>query len=213
MLLSGARPARRFGVTRLQVYRSPSGAMVGRSKSLLHRSRSAGTAPRERSPRPREWTPRPPSRGSGREGARARAALGGNPVKLISLSEMLSAPLFSRTGHALGAKAEIRRTGCSKSRVLPGFRSCCYTQYDMKRSSKVLAVSVPPQAARDFDRIADQEGRNKSELFREMLRVYRAYRETRTFESLQRYGAGEARRRGIRDERDVERLIQEARRG
>lgn len=76
----------------------------------------------------------------------------------------------------------------------------------------MLSVSVPPEAAKDFDRIARLEGRNKSELFREMLRVYRAYRETRTFESLQRYGAAAAGRRGIRDERDVERLIQEARR-
>lgn len=83
----------------------------------------------------------------------------------------------------------------------------------MKRSSAVLAVSVPPEAAKDFERIAREEGRNKSELFREMLRVYRSYRETRTFESLQRYGATQARRRGIVDERDVERLIREARRG
>lgn len=77
----------------------------------------------------------------------------------------------------------------------------------------MLAVSVPPEAAKDFERIARQEGRNKSELFREMLRVYRSYRETRTFESLQRYGATQARRRGIVDERDVERLVREARRG
>jgi metal-responsive CopG/Arc/MetJ family transcriptional regulator len=83
----------------------------------------------------------------------------------------------------------------------------------MKRSSAVLAVSVPPEAAKDFERIAREEGRNKSELFREMLRVYRSYRETRTFESLQRYGATQARRRGVVDERDVERLIREARRG
>lgn len=83
----------------------------------------------------------------------------------------------------------------------------------MKRASKVLSVSVPPELARDFERIAQQEGRNKSELFREMLGVYRAYLETRSFESLQRYGAAAARRRGVRDERDVERLIREARRG
>lgn len=35
--------------------------------------------------------------------------------------------------------------------------------------------------------------------------------ETGTFESLQRYGVAQARRLGIRDERDVERLIHEAR--
>jgi len=80
-----------------------------------------------------------------------------------------------------------------------------------QRTSKVLAVSVPPEAAREFERLARAEGRNKSELFREMLRVYGVYRETGTFESLQRYGAARARRLGIRDERDVERLIHEAR--
>jgi metal-responsive CopG/Arc/MetJ family transcriptional regulator len=82
-----------------------------------------------------------------------------------------------------------------------------------KRTSRVVAVSVPPQSAEDFERIARQEGRNKSELFREMLRVYGAYRETGRFESLQRYGATRARALGIRDEKDVERLIREARRG
>lgn len=75
-----------------------------------------------------------------------------------------------------------------------------------------MAVSVPPDAAGDFERIAALEGRNKSELFREMLRIYRAYRETGEFESLQRYGAARARRLGVMDERDVERLIDEARR-
>ena len=80
-----------------------------------------------------------------------------------------------------------------------------------KRSTKVLAVSVPPDIAEEFDRMATAEGRNRSELFREMLRVYRTYLETRTFESLQRYGAGQASRRGIRTEADVERLIREAR--
>jgi metal-responsive CopG/Arc/MetJ family transcriptional regulator len=80
-----------------------------------------------------------------------------------------------------------------------------------KRTSRVLAVSLPPDDAREFERLAADEGRNKSALFREMLRVYRTYRETGTFESLQRYGAARARRLGIHDERDVERLIAEAR--
>ncbi len=81
----------------------------------------------------------------------------------------------------------------------------------MKRASAVLSVSLPPDSAREFERLAELEGRNKSELFREMLAVYVTYRETQTFESLQRYGASMARQAGIRDESDVERLIQEAR--
>ena len=79
-----------------------------------------------------------------------------------------------------------------------------------KRTTRVLTVSVPPETAKDFDRIADEEGRNRSELFREMLRVYRTFLETRTFESLQRYGAAQASRQGITTEKDVERLIREA---
>jgi metal-responsive CopG/Arc/MetJ family transcriptional regulator len=80
-----------------------------------------------------------------------------------------------------------------------------------KRSSKVLSVSVPPELARDFEAIAEAEGRNRSELFREMLRVYSAYREVGQFETLQRYGAARARAVGASSEEDVARLIAEVR--
>jgi hypothetical protein len=46
-----------------------------------------------------------------------------------------------------------------------------------RRLLTLLSVSVPPEAAEEFERIAVIEGRNNSELFREMLRVYRACRE------------------------------------
>ncbi len=51
----------------------------------------------------------------------------------------------------------------------------------------------------------------RSELFREMLRVYRAYREVGQFETLQRYGAARARDVGVSSEEDVARLIAEVR--
>jgi metal-responsive CopG/Arc/MetJ family transcriptional regulator len=78
------------------------------------------------------------------------------------------------------------------------------------RSSRVVAVSLPPEAAADFGRVAEEEGRNRSELFREMLRVYLVYRETHTFESLQRYGAARARQRGVLHERGVGRVVRNA---
>jgi metal-responsive CopG/Arc/MetJ family transcriptional regulator len=90
-----------------------------------------------------------------------------------------------------------------------------HTRYDMPtrpRSSRVLAVSLPPADAADFEAVAEEEGRNRSELFREMLRVYRVYLETRTFESLQRYGAARARQAGIETEADVRRAIRGAKR-
>ncbi len=85
--------------------------------------------------------------------------------------------------------------------------------YDMakERSTRVVAVSLPPDDADAFDRLAQTEGRNRSEMFREMFRVYRTYAETRTFESLQRYGASKAAGLGVRTERDVERLVRVAR--
>lgn len=83
--------------------------------------------------------------------------------------------------------------------------------YDM-RKGRVISVSVPQESAREFERIAEEEGRNKSELFREMLRVYVARRAMERFQELQRYMSARARELGIRNERDVERLIQEFRR-
>ena len=75
----------------------------------------------------------------------------------------------------------------------------------MARTTRILGFSVPPKVAQEVERVSREERRTKSELFREMLRVSRSYRETGTFESLQRYGAAQARRLGIRDESDVER--------
>lgn len=79
-----------------------------------------------------------------------------------------------------------------------------------KRTSKVLSVSVPPEIAKGFEALAEKEGRNKSEMFREMLRIYQSFRETGQFETLQRYGAARARAVGVRTEADVRGLIEEA---
>lgn len=46
----------------------------------------------------------------------------------------------------------------------------------MSRTTKVLGFSVPPALAEEVEQIAQEERRTKSELFREMLRVYQAYR-------------------------------------
>jgi hypothetical protein len=80
-----------------------------------------------------------------------------------------------------------------------------------ERYSRVLAVSVPPAAERDFEGIALEEGRTKSELFREMLRVYTAWRATQRFESLQRYGAARAHEFRLDTEADIGRLVQAVR--
>jgi metal-responsive CopG/Arc/MetJ family transcriptional regulator len=49
----------------------------------------------------------------------------------------------------------------------------------MSRTSKTLGFSVPPALIKEVETIAKKERRTKSELFREMFRVYRRYSQQR----------------------------------
>ncbi|MBI3330314.1 MAG: ribbon-helix-helix protein, CopG family [Nitrospinae bacterium] len=49
----------------------------------------------------------------------------------------------------------------------------------MGRITKVLGFSVPPALAEEVEQVAKAERRTKSELFREMFRVYQRYRQQR----------------------------------
>jgi CopG family transcriptional regulator/antitoxin EndoAI len=77
------------------------------------------------------------------------------------------------------------------------------------RTTRILSLSLPPELAREAERIAKREGRTKSELFREALRRY--IQEQRWMD-LRRYGAQQARKLGI-GEPEVERVIEEYRKG
>jgi len=46
----------------------------------------------------------------------------------------------------------------------------------MGRTSKILGFSVPPTLVKEVETLAKQERRTKSELFREMVRVYQRFR-------------------------------------
>ena len=48
------------------------------------------------------------------------------------------------------------------------------------RTTKIVGFSISPAIVNEFEIIANEEGRNKSELFREMFRVYQRYRSYRT---------------------------------
>jgi metal-responsive CopG/Arc/MetJ family transcriptional regulator len=77
------------------------------------------------------------------------------------------------------------------------------------RTNKTLSLSLPPELAREAERIAKREGRTQSEIFREALRRY--IQEQRWLD-LRRYGAQQPRKLGIR-EPGVERVIEEYRKG
>ena len=50
---------------------------------------------------------------------------------------------------------------------------------NMNRTTKIMGFSVPPAVAKEVEALAKREHRTKSELFREMVRVYRRYRDRR----------------------------------
>jgi metal-responsive CopG/Arc/MetJ family transcriptional regulator len=83
----------------------------------------------------------------------------------------------------------------------------------MGRTAVTIGFSVPPELAREVERIAATEGRTKSELFREMVRVYRRESQLTAFEELAAYGRRRAAQTNVTTEEDVERLIHEARGG
>lgn len=81
----------------------------------------------------------------------------------------------------------------------------------MARTATTIGFSVTPELAADVERMAAVEGLSKSQLFREMVRVYKRDHELQAFEDLAAYGEQRARKRSIRTEDDVERLIHESR--
>lgn len=50
---------------------------------------------------------------------------------------------------------------------------------NMSRTTQILGFSVPPAVVKEVETMAKQERRTKSELFREMVRVYRRYSQQR----------------------------------
>ena len=84
-----------------------------------------------------------------------------------------------------------------------------WTVEALMRTNKTLSLSLPPELAREAERIAKREGRTQSEIFREALRRY--IQEQRWLD-LRGYGAQQARKLGIR-EPEVERVIEEYRKG
>jgi hypothetical protein len=81
----------------------------------------------------------------------------------------------------------------------------------VKRRRVAVTISLPPEIAKDYERIADQEAKNKSQLFRDMFSLYREKALEREFFDLQGYGAKRAREKGILTEKDVERIVFEGR--
>jgi predicted transcriptional regulator len=81
----------------------------------------------------------------------------------------------------------------------------------MKRRRVAMTISLPPEIAKDYESLAQQEAKNKSQLFRDMFLLYKEQTLEREFLELQRYGAKLARGKGVLTEEDVERIVFEGR--
>lgn len=55
----------------------------------------------------------------------------------------------------------------------------------MSRTTKIVGFSVPPTIAQEIEQVAKEERRTKSELFRDMFRIYQRYRQQRALEEEQ----------------------------
>ena len=81
----------------------------------------------------------------------------------------------------------------------------------MARRRAAITISLPPEIAEDYERIAQKEAKNKSQLFRDMFVLYKKEAGEQEFFELQRYGSKLARGKGILTEKDVERIVIEGR--
>lgn len=81
----------------------------------------------------------------------------------------------------------------------------------MGRTTRTLTVSLPPRLYEEVERLAEEENKTKSELVRDMIRIYEDYLDERRWNRLRRVGAETAARYDLRSEKDIERLVHEAR--
>jgi len=77
----------------------------------------------------------------------------------------------------------------------------------MERNRIAMTISLPPEIAKDYEKTARREAKNKSQLFRDMFRVYQERSLEKEFLELQRYGAKLAREKKVFTETEVERIV------
>ena len=81
----------------------------------------------------------------------------------------------------------------------------------MRRRTKVVGFSVPPEVAREYAQMAKRQGKSKSELFREIVAAYKENLQEEEFLRLQKRMTRSTRQQGILDEKEVERIVFEDR--
>lgn len=78
------------------------------------------------------------------------------------------------------------------------------------RQRVVMTLSVPPDTAKEYRKLAKAKGETISQLFREVFTFYKEEKLREEFFELQRYGAKKAKELRL-TEKDVEKIIFEGR--
>ncbi len=76
---------------------------------------------------------------------------------------------------------------------------------------KVLSLSLPPSLYKEYEKLAKKSGKNKSQLFREMIFLYEKEKMKDDFYKIQRKISKVVRKKGIYTEEDVEKIVFEER--
>jgi hypothetical protein len=74
------------------------------------------------------------------------------------------------------------------------------------RQRAVMTISLPPQMAQEYRRLAREKGESASEFFREIFAFYKQQKLKKELYELQSYGAGKIREMEISEE-EIEKLI------
>lgn len=78
------------------------------------------------------------------------------------------------------------------------------------RQRVVMTLSLPPDTAKEYRKIAKSKGESGSKLFREMFELYKRQQLRDQFAELQRYGERKAKKLNI-SEKEIEKLVFEGR--
>jgi len=70
-----------------------------------------------------------------------------------------------------------------------------------------ITISISLKMAREYEKLARQQAKDRSQLFRDMFHLYKEQTLEKEFCKLQRYGSKLAKKREIITEKDVERLV------
>ena len=76
---------------------------------------------------------------------------------------------------------------------------------------KVLSLSLPQSLYNKYEKLAKRNGKTKSELFREIIRLYEQEKREEEFYKLQRRVSKAVRKKGIYTEKDIEKIVLEGR--